>query len=54
MLSLLQFLHLLTVLPQQTTERIGGPWLGVVIPAILLILSFGVTWLLYKHFSRGI
>jgi hypothetical protein len=48
------FLHLLTLIPLQTTERIGGPWLGVIIPAALLLLSFGITWMLYKHFSQKI
>lgn len=32
-------------------QRIGPPWMGVVIPAVILILSCWVTWALYKHFS---
>ena len=54
MALLLQLLHLWTVLPQESTERIGGAWLGIVIPAVLLLLSFGVTWMLYKHFSQQV
>lgn len=36
----------------QSTARIGSPLLGVVIPAIVFVFSFVVTWLLYRHFSR--
>lgn len=34
------------------TTRIGSPILGIIIPAVILIFSFIVTWLLYRHFSR--
>jgi hypothetical protein len=34
------------------SARIGGAWLGVVIPAGVFLLSFVLTWALYKHFSR--
>lgn len=34
------------------TVRIGHPILGVIIPGVILIISFVVTWLLYRHFSR--
>lgn len=47
---LLQLLYLLL----QTDQRIGGTWLGIVIPAVLLFISFGITWLLYKHFSEKV
>jgi len=33
-------------------ERIGGPLLGFVIPAIVFTASFVLTWLLYRHFAR--
>lgn len=36
----------------QTTGRIGSPLLGVVIPAIVFVFAFWITWLLYRHFSR--
>lgn len=34
------------------TERIGDPLLGIVIPAIILVISVILTWLLYKKFSK--
>jgi hypothetical protein len=34
--------------------RIGNPILGIIIPALVFIFSFIVTWILYKHFSRNI
>ena len=33
-------------------SRIGSPVLGVVIPMAVLLVSFVVTWLLYRHFSK--
>jgi hypothetical protein len=33
--------------------RIGSPALGVVIPAAVFLVSFVLTWMLYKHFARG-
>lgn len=51
---LLQLLFLPALMLLQSSQRIGGTWLGVVIPAALLILSFGITWLLYKHFSQRV
>ncbi len=33
--------------------RIGSPILGVVIPAVVFLISFVLTWLLYRHFSRN-
>ena len=32
--------------------RIGAPVLGIVIPGIVFIVSFILTWLLYRHFSK--
>ena len=34
------------------STRIGKPVLGVIIPLSVLMVSFVVTWILYKHFSR--
>lgn len=31
---------------------IGHPALGVVIPAVIFIVSFVATWLLHRHFSK--
>lgn len=41
----------MTVLLAQST-RIGAPFLGVIIPLLVLAVSFTVTWLLYRHFSK--
>jgi hypothetical protein len=30
---------------------VGGKVLGIIIPAFIFLISFVVTWLLYKHFS---
>ena len=32
--------------------RIGSPLLGIVIPAVVFLISFVLTGLLYRHFSR--
>ena len=32
--------------------RIGPPILGIIVPAIVFVVSFVLTWMLYKHFSR--
>jgi len=32
--------------------RVGAPILGIIIPAIVFVISFVVTWALYKHFSK--
>ncbi len=32
---------------------IGGPFWTIVVPAALLVLSIGATWLLYRSFSGG-
>jgi len=34
------------------SARIGSPILGIVIPAVVFLISFVVTWMLYRHFSR--
>jgi hypothetical protein len=31
---------------------IGHPALGIAIPALIFIVSFAATWMLYRHFSR--
>jgi len=35
------------------TTKIGAPWLGIVIPAAILILSIFLTWFLYRRFSAA-
>lgn len=32
--------------------RVGSPILGIIIPAMIFIISVVVTWMLYRHFSR--
>lgn len=34
------------------TSRIGSPILGVIIPAIIFSISFFVTYLLIRHFTK--
>jgi hypothetical protein len=36
----------------QAAQRIGPEWMGIVVPASILLLSCWVTWALYKHFSK--
>lgn len=36
----------------QESPRIGSPFLSIVVPAAVFLVSFLVTWLLYRHFSR--
>ncbi|MFB0515726.1 MAG: hypothetical protein ACETWG_03870 [Candidatus Neomarinimicrobiota bacterium] len=35
-------------------SRVGSPVLGVIIPLVVFVVSFIVTWALYKHFSRRV
>ncbi len=35
------------------TTRIGSPWLGIIIPAIIFTFSFIVTYLLIRHFMKN-
>ncbi len=32
--------------------RIGHPALGWIIPAVVFVASFVLTWMLYRHFSQ--
>lgn len=34
------------------TGPIGHASLGIIIPALIFIVSFIATWLLFRHFSR--
>jgi hypothetical protein len=36
----------------QQAERIGDPVLGIIIPAVILVISIITTWMLYKRFSK--
>ena len=33
-------------------ERIGSPILGIIIPGVVLVISFVLTWMLYRRFSK--
>lgn len=35
-----------------TSEHIGSPLLGIIIPAIIFSFSFFVTYLLIRHFMK--
>ena len=35
-------------------QRIGHPAFGIVIPAVIFIISFLVAYLLYRHFSKAL
>ena len=33
-------------------QPIGHPSLGIIIPLVVFLFASGITWLLYRHFSR--
>ncbi len=37
---------------QTAPARIGHPALGWIIPAVVFVVSFVLTWMLYRHFSQ--
>jgi hypothetical protein len=45
---------MIEVILAQASGRIGHPVLGIIIPAIILLVSFTLTWLLYRHFSKRV
>lgn len=34
------------------TERLGHPAVGWIIPAVIFLASFILTWMVYRHFSE--
>ena len=40
------------IIISQIDQRIGSPILGIIIPAVIFIISIVVTWLLYRHFTK--
>jgi hypothetical protein len=38
----------------QTAERAAVSLWGVVIPATIFVISFVVTWYLYRHFAKQV
>ena len=43
---------MIALLLQQAAERSDNIWLGIVVPALIFIIAFGVTLMLYRHFSK--
>ena len=43
-------IHCLTM----QAQRIGHPAFGIIIPAVIFIISFLVAYLIYRHFSRSL
>ena len=39
-------------LTAQQIHRVGLPVWGIVLPALVFILSFAVTYFLYRHFAK--
>ncbi|MGH9792102.1 MAG: hypothetical protein ACRD5W_12905 [Candidatus Acidiferrales bacterium] len=35
-----------------TVQRLGHPALGWIVPGAIFVVSFVLTWMVYKHFSR--
>ncbi|MGH9859343.1 MAG: hypothetical protein ACRD5F_04885 [Candidatus Acidiferrales bacterium] len=33
-------------------QRLGHPALGWIIPGAIFVVSFVLTWMVYRHFSR--
>lgn len=31
---------------------IGHPSLGIILPAVIFLISFAATWMLFRHFSK--
>ena len=44
---------MIILLLQQAAERSENPWLGIVVPALIFLVAFGVTLMLYRHFSKA-
>ena len=40
------------LLLQQVAERATSSWWGIVVPALIFIIAFSATLLLYRHFSK--
>ena len=42
----------MTLLLAQLTARSGSSLVGVIVPAIVFVISFLVAYLLFRHFSK--
>jgi hypothetical protein len=45
-------MRMLTALLLTSAKAIGSSSLGIIIPALIFVVSFLATWLLYRHFSK--
>lgn len=43
---------MIVLLLQQAAQRAESPWWGILVPALIFIIAFGVTLMLYRHFSK--
>ncbi len=43
---------MIVLLLLQAIERSTNAWLGIVVPALIFLVAFGVTMLLYRHFAH--
>ena len=43
---------LLVALQLAANQRLGHPALGWVVPGVIFLASFVLTWMVYRHFSR--
>lgn len=41
------------LLLQQAIQRPESSWWGILVPACIFLVAFGVTLLLYRHFSQA-
>ena len=43
---------MIALLVQQAAERATSPLWGILVPALIFIIAFAVTLMLYRHFSK--
>lgn len=43
---------LLAALQLAPPERLGHPALGWIVPGVIFLVSFVLTWMVYRHFAR--
>ncbi len=40
------------LLLQQVAERSTSSWWGIVVPAVIFLIAFSATLMLYRHFAK--
>ncbi len=40
------------ILALQAVGRLGHPALGFIVPGLVFAISFALTWMLYRHYSK--